>query len=277
MEADKYSIKQSFDINSRKRGKPWSMKEFHYHDSYEIYYLAGGSRRILVQDRIYELEPGDTALFKPNIFHRSMNSGGQHIRYNIEFTSEFMTGYFTEKASSELLSCFDTEYIRLDRSERGELERLFRAAREEYEEGGMFYISFAGILKLLSEASARGKATPRQKLTKASRTLQPVIEYINKNFASLDGINEIAAECFLNKSYLCRLFKKETGMTLTQYINNVRIQQACGLISDTELDMTEIALRCGFSSAPYFSSVFKAEVKCTPSEFRAFKRAADSK
>lgn len=272
MDADKYSIKQNFDINSRRRERPWSMKAFHYHDSYELYYLAGGSRRILVQDRIYELNAGDAVLFKPNIFHRSMNSGA-HIRYNIEFTSEFMRDYFTEKAAAELLSCFDTEYIRLERDECTELERLFRAARSEYESGGIFYISFAGILKLLCSAAVRVPLKPAQPLTKASRTLQPVIEYINKSYAHIDGIDEIAAQCYLNKSYLCRLFKKETGMTLTQYINNVRIQRACDMISDTELDMTEIALRCGFSSAAYFSSMFKAEVKCTPTEFRSFKRS----
>lgn len=272
MGADKYSIKQNFDINSRRRERPWSMKEFHYHDSYELYYLAGGSRRILVQDRIYELEPGDAVLFKPNVFHRSMNSGS-HIRYNIEFTSDFMSSYFTETASAELLSCFETEYIRLEPDECHELERLFRSARSEYESGGLFYISFACILKLLCSAAARTPIQPKQCLTKASRTLQPVIEYINKNYADIVGIDEIASQCYLNKSYLCRLFKKETGMTLTQYINNVRIQRACEMISDTELDMTEIALRCGFSSAPYFSSVFKSAVKCTPSEFRAYKRA----
>lgn len=273
MDADKYSIKQNFDINSRRRERPWSMKAFHYHDSYELYYLAGGSRRILVQDRIYELKPGDTVLFKPNVFHRSMNSGA-HVRYNIEFTSELVYSYFTEKASEALLSCFETEYISLDQDEREELERLFRAARSEYESGGLFYISFASILKLLRTAAMRAPTKVVQPLTKASRTLQPVIEYINKSYAQINGIDEIALQCYLNKSYLCRLFKKETGMTLTQYINNVRIQHACEMISDSELDMTEIALRCGFSNAPYFSSVFKAEVKCTPSEFRAFKRSS---
>lgn len=273
MEADKYSIKQNFDINSRRRERPWSMKAFHYHDSYELYYLAGGSRKILVQDRIYELEPGDAVLFKPNVFHRSMNSGA-HVRYNIEFTSEFMRSYFTEKASGELLSCFETEYIRLNKEECAELERLFRAAHSEYGSNGLFYISFAGILKLLCSAAARAPEKKAQPLTKASRTLQPVIEYINRSYAQINGIDEIAAQCYLNKSYLCRLFKKETGMTLTHYINNVRIQRACEMICDTELDMTEIALNCGFSSAAYFSTIFKAEMKCTPSEFKAFRQTS---
>ena len=60
------------------------MENSHYHNSFEIYYLVSGNRKMLVEDKIYELCTSDIVLINPNILHRNMVSGA-HSRINIVF------------------------------------------------------------------------------------------------------------------------------------------------------------------------------------------------
>lgn len=262
----RYEPITDFDINTRYRDYEWSMNEFHYHNAYEIYYLLYGQRKILVQDRIYEINAGDIMLFKPNVFHRSI-SMGHHKRLNIEFTMKFMNKYFSPITCSQILKCFDKEYIRVDDTKQQKLEDLLFETEKIYMTDDRFYIVFAQILKLLCELSEQDAGSVNE-LSKSSQKLTPIIEYINSNYTSIENIDEIAEQCYINKSYMCRLFKKEMGITLIQYINNIKIQQACELLRNTDMTLTDIGTKCGFSNASYFSAQFKKELSITPSEFR---------
>lgn len=271
MQADKYIPVKYLDINFKKRDYIWSMSSFHYHNSYEIYYLAGGSRTILIKDKIYELQPNDVMLFLPEVFHRTTGNVG-HERFNIEFTDDVLCHYFTPYTKAKLLECFKQNFLRLNKEEASEFLHLFNLLKQEYEEGGMFYITLANILKLLNCAAERqyckNVSSAGQKLSKGAMKLTPVISYITQNYATISSINEIADSCYINKSYMCRLFKKELGITITDYLNNTRVQQACELITSTDNTLTDIAMQCGFGTAPYFSFIFKKIMGCTPSKFR---------
>lgn len=270
MGVGEYHPFKSFDIDTKRRDYEWSMSSFHYHNSYEIYYLCDGTRKILVQDRIYEAAPGDVVMFRPNIFHRSMSTG-PHTRYNVEFSPDFPAKYFTDTAARQMLRCFDSEFIRLSVSERSEFERMFERMQLEYENGGMFYITLAGILNLLctvAEKNVCGRHVIGEDTSKTTKKLRPIISYINSNYADIATIEEVARACYLNKSYMCRLFKREMGITVVEYLNNIKIQQACELLRNTEKSMTDIAMACGFSGASYFGQQFKRSMGRTPSEFR---------
>lgn len=263
-----------FDIDTKRRDYEWSMSSLHYHASYEIYYLFEGTRKILVQDRIYEILPGDIVMFKPNVFHRSMSTG-VHTRYNVEFTDSFLCEYFTAVTREQLLKCFDREWIRLTEAENKEFYRLLSVLQAEYNGNGLFYITLAEMLKLLCEAADRPElenANKEEHLSKATQKIQPVLSYISRNYADIAAIDEIADACYINKSYMCRLFKKEMGITVVDYLNNIKLQQACELLRTTEDSLTEVALRCGFSGTSYFGQQFKKSMGCTPSAFRRNKR-----
>ena len=267
---EEYQPFKSFDIDTKRRDYEWSMSNFHYHNSYEIYYLCEGTRKILVQDRIYEIAPGDVVMFRPNVFHRSMSTG-THTRYNVEFTEGFIANYFTEAARAPMLKCFDSEFIRLSEEERKEFNVLFEKMQREYNGGGRFYITLAGILSLLCDAAERHVCTQSsagETESKATKKLRPIISYINANYVDVSSIEEIAGACYLNKSYMCRLFKREMGITVVEYLNNIKIQQACELLRNTDESLTDIAMSCGFSGASYFGQQFKKSMGRTPSEFR---------
>ncbi len=77
-----------------------------------------------------------------------------------------------------------------------------------------------------------------------------------------------AAQLGVNASYLSTLFKKETGKTLTEYVNGKRIEQAIFLLNSTNLQIQTIAGYCGIPDVNYFAKMFKKAVGKTPKEYR---------
>ena len=72
---------------------------------------------------------------------------------------------------------------------------------------------------------------------------------------------------------MSELFKKEMGVTLNDYINNLRVIHACEYLRFSNYSMGEISERCGFSDQNYFTKVFKKFLNTTPSNYRTdFKR-----
>ena len=79
---------------------------------------------------------------------------------------------------------------------------------------------------------------------------------------------KIAEDLFLNRSYLSRKFKEETGETLTDFILKEKTEEAKRLLRYSDKSLTAIGSYLGFSSASHFSRVFKTYVGSTPSEYR---------
>lgn len=77
----------------------------------------------------------------------------------------------------------------------------------------------------------------------------------------------------VSRFYFCKLFKKATGMTLTEYVSRVRIEKAKSLLVDPSLRISEVVYAAGFGSIPRFNSVFKRYVGMPPTEYRAALRS----
>lgn len=102
-----------------------------------------------------------------------------------------------------------------------------------------------------------------------SRKEYEIIKYIRESFGNKDlSIQMIADQVHFSQTYLCSFFKKSTGMTLNEYITDVRIEKAKELLQDGNIKLYEVALRIGFTDSNYFSTLFKKNVGCTPSEYR---------
>lgn len=101
-----------------------------------------------------------------------------------------------------------------------------------------------------------------------SYLVQTCMNFITFHYSSKLSLDTIANACSVSPTYLATIFKKETGMTLTAYINNIRIQQAKILLNSTNLSIQEIAARCGFTDANYFTRLFRKSCDQTPSEYR---------
>ena len=101
-----------------------------------------------------------------------------------------------------------------------------------------------------------------------SLLVRKVLTRIDMDLTADLSLKARAAELGVNASYLSTLFKKETGKTLTEYVNGKRIEQAVFLLNSTRLQIQTIAQRCGIPDVNYFTRLFKAAVGKTPKEYR---------
>ena len=94
-------------------------------------------------------------------------------------------------------------------------------------------------------------------------------KYIEKNYRNPEfNVQSVASHIKIDRTYLYRLFKAETGMSVIDYINNCRISKAEILLIDESISIKDVAYSVGFTDQMYFSKVFKKLRGQTPTEFR---------
>ncbi|WP_240415095.1 response regulator [Paenibacillus periandrae] len=103
---------------------------------------------------------------------------------------------------------------------------------------------------------------------KPKNAIERVHALIDERFAENLQVGDIAREVFLSPTYLCLLFKQETGETINEYLTKVRIEKAKELLSDPRNKFYEVCYTVGYSDPSYFSKLFKKYTGLTPSAFR---------
>ena len=98
--------------------------------------------------------------------------------------------------------------------------------------------------------------------------MRDTITLITADLASDLNLKTIAKTLNVNPSYLSSLFKKEVGVTLTEYVTSKRIEHAVFLLNSTSMQISTIALYCGITDVQYFSKIFKKQIGKSPSEYR---------
>ena len=96
-----------------------------------------------------------------------------------------------------------------------------------------------------------------------------VITFIQNNYKNRITVEDIARYCYCSTSTLSHVFAKNYGMTIGRLIHTVRCDRAKEYLSESGMPVGQIAAECGFSSADYFTSVFKRLTGVTPTEYRA--------
>ena len=101
-----------------------------------------------------------------------------------------------------------------------------------------------------------------------SLLIQKVLTQIDSDLTADLSLNSQARLLNVNSSYLSTLFKKETGSTLTEYVNGKRIKHAVSLLNTTSMQIQAIAQYCGIPDVNYFTKTFKKYIGTTPKEYR---------
>lgn len=103
---------------------------------------------------------------------------------------------------------------------------------------------------------------------KHSDLIKRIIQYIRSNYMRKLSLNDISDSVNFSVSYICKLFKDEMNMSLTNYINQIRIENAKILLHRNDIALVDVSLRCGFEDQSYFTKVFKKSTGITPGTFR---------
>lgn len=96
------------------------------------------------------------------------------------------------------------------------------------------------------------------------------ITYMKLNFKEDIGLASIAKELFIHPTYLAKRFKIETNKTVSEYVNEIRIQEAKFMLKATEFRVEDIAYYVGYNDKKYFSKIFKKIIGVSPSEYRQY-------
>lgn len=101
-----------------------------------------------------------------------------------------------------------------------------------------------------------------------SLDIQRCLDYIQHHLDEKLSSQKLSEICHLSRSYLCVLFKQETGQTLAKYILSLRIKEAQKALLKDEEKIVEIAERLGFTSQSHFTQQFKKATQMTPLDYR---------
>lgn len=133
--------------------------------------------------------------------------------------------------------------------------------RETLEDYGKFLHAFYGsIVEYLSKPILNSKGYFAQ-----------MLEYIHTNYKTDIGIDDIAAQVGLSYAHTRKIFKDETGDSLIDYINKLRIEEAKGLLCKSNKNIMDIALKLGYNNDQSFTRFFRKYVGVTPGEYRNLK------
>lgn len=132
-------------------------------------------------------------------------------------------------------------------------ERLLR-----YEGGELVYSFMCTLLREIEDPED----------TQKNSVSQRAVEIMEREYAVLDGIQEVAERLGISTEHFCRIFRQEVHRKPIQYLTDLRIQAAMCDLLNTEDTLEVIARRSGFSNANYFGKVFKKQVGVTPMAYR---------
>lgn len=126
------------------------------------------------------------------------------------------------------------------------------------------------LLKVFAEYLA--EYASRQALACSDEEPGPVgsaKQFVQSNVQSSISLEQVVEHVHISRFYFCKLFKKSTGMTLTEYIARVRVERAKTLLVDPALRISEVVYASGFGSIPQFNSMFRRYVGMPPTKYRA--------
>ena len=123
------------------------------------------------------------------------------------------------------------------------------------------------ILYALAARYCEGGSAP-QLVTEDGALACRVVEYVHAHYAEPMTLETMAQALGYSYRYLSGVINRFFGMPLPQVVNRYRINDACDLLLHSEMEITEIALSCGFHDAKYFSRVFKRCFGYTPAQAR---------
>lgn len=247
---------------------------WHFHPEYEIVYVEGASGTRHVGAHISSYENSDLVFIGPNIPHLNFDYG---VRTDCEQVIIQMKENFLGK-----------EFLNIP--EFTAIKQLFKKAD--------YGLSFSGIIKqivgeklkqlpglnhfeklmlllyifqLLATSDEvtvlNSRPAGNKSLEKQQHRMSKVYQYIEANYNEKPDVNAIANQVHLTTAAFCRLFKKSTTMTFTDFVNQYRINQAKNyLLQDKTISETCYAV--GFESISYFNKLFKKIVGENPSDFK---------
>lgn len=235
-------------------------KKVHYHNCHELYFLVNGTRKYMLDNKIFEVSKYDCVIVEQGTLHRTFGGNGFE-RLLIFFKDNYLATYATEQVIEYINKIFQKKIIHLNADQFFEIQSYFKKLSSET--GIKQYISFINIVSILIQNINNGIQKKNN-----NDLITDITEYIEVNYKDIITLEQITKEFLISKEYLCRLIKKNLGISVITYLNIIKIKHADELLTNTDMSITEISFECGFNSSTYFGRIFKKIIGVTPSKYR---------
>jgi len=221
----------------------------HIHNCFEFVVCLSGKTYITIDEKNYEIKVGESVLIFPHQLHSFTYSESRHLI--CIFSPKTVSAYFEPRATLKPKSnkfILDSAFITALNNYNCDSQRLFEK----------------GILYLICNEFDQN-AEYEENINKS--LLDKIFIFINENFTENCSLTTIAEHIGYNTSYISRYFKKCVGISLSDYINIVRLGNVCYLFENSNDTILNYALNSGFDSLRTFNRNFKKFYGVSPKEY----------
>lgn len=252
----------------------------HWHDEMEIVLVQEGSLEINIDLEIFQAHEGDIVILKPCTLHGfkqlEQYSAVYHtILFQMSILSNNISDacamkYFNpflenRYAYSKVISGSDEDGEKIRKCLEG-LIHSYKTKNDFYEleiKSQLFHLFY-----LLFTHTFEKKNTVSGVRSDTVYNVKLILDYISEHYTEIITIEELAEMLHFSPQYFMRFFKKYTGMTCLDYINDYRLNTAARLLLETNKSVSEIAEEVGLRNVSYFNRLFKRKYEMTPREYR---------
>lgn len=260
---------------------------WHYHQEYELSFITEGNGERIVGDSVEEFHPGDLIFIGPRIPHVWISQGlvrRQHTGRSLESVYLLFNEKVLPPGIRELPE-FEQVNKALRYSERGiriSGDTLNRASnlmlQLPYLDRMKRLMMFYEILHIIGSSTSytflASEDYVRSKRNTGNKRVNTIHEYLMKNYREEINLDEIASLVAMAPASVCRFFKNYTGETIFGYLNKIKIDYACSLLLNSDLNVVDISYDCGFNNLSHFNKQFRKLIGMTPTQFRKLKNPA---
>lgn len=245
----------------------WSFHLHSHPDTFELSYVFSGQSALYCGDKFYETHPGDIIIKNSNTIHAEKSD----ITNPIEQICINVTGLSLEKLDENCLIFPSMTPVFNVGSNKPLFDAIFKYILDQtVDTMNVDLVKINSILISILEIIYNDYhlKLPNDIQENNQKSINPVREYIEKNYALNLSIDSLAKEFFISPFYLSKKFKAETGFTINQYILGCRMGEAERLLIFSDLSIKDIAITVGYKNLPYFYTTFKKYAGCTPLDFK---------
>ncbi len=260
--------------------------ELHQHQFIEIEYIITSGGTHVINGERYNIRQGDL-LFIPrgithSIFPNNDDINSHLMVYNIIFGPDILEKYRTIPEIESIYSNICTQFDYSKRINSGFLAENYiyhlpeQVAIKALVESMCFeynskYSSYKDILELqliqllifLQRDNVKTKRT-----STVDNIIENSVHYIKENCHQPLKVDELSSRVFLSKNYFSSIFKKRTGSTVVDYIQQARVEKACELLTTTNLPINRVIEQVGYTDYRFFNTVFKRTTGYTALKYR---------
>lgn len=238
----------------------------HAHDTFSIGAIENGSQISTIKGTTERTGPGHLYLIDPGQIHDGA-PGGDGYRYRMIYPDIALLSEVIEDVTGRAFH--GTPSFPRFLPHDPQMARAFQTAHRRLESGAGALEADEGMFSVLAELFSRhGSAIILPVETREKTAVYEARDYLNDNYDTDIGLEELATMAGLSRAHLIRAFRREFHITPHAYLTDIRIRRARHLLRLGE-SPASVALECGFADQAHFTRHFKARTGVTPGQFRA--------